>query len=156
MFARHNRLMGVIYLCADLLLALASFGVATEFRTHLVVRPLYSPAHYPWIILLTVALWMGVAVASGIYRDVDEQDLRRTLGDPFRVGFASTLFLFAVTFAFKLEYISRLLLGLYALTDLFLMIAFRLVARRFGTALRGSVAGFRNFLLVGIATPLVA
>lgn len=149
MFARHNRLMGVIYLCADLLLALASFAVATEFRTHLAVRPLYLPAHYPWLILLTVALWVGVGVASGIYRDVDEQDLRRTLGDPFRVGFASTLFLFAVTFAFKLEYISRLLLGLYALTDLFLMITFRLVARRFGTALRGSVAGFRNFLLVG-------
>ena len=48
-----------------------------------------------------------------------------------------------------MEFISRLLLGIYALIDLLLMIAFRLVARRFAVPLRRSVAGFRNFLLVG-------
>ncbi len=57
MFARHNRLMGVIFLFADVLLALASFGLAHEIRSHLAsVRPLYPLSNYPWIIPLTVVI----------------------------------------------------------------------------------------------------
>jgi len=54
-----------------------------------------------------------------------------------------------LTFALQLEFISRLVLGIYALLDLFLMIAFRLLAWRFAEPLRRSVAGFRHILLVG-------
>jgi exopolysaccharide biosynthesis polyprenyl glycosylphosphotransferase len=150
MFARHNRLMGVFYLCADLLLALASFGLAREIRAHLPITPPFIPlSHYPGIVPLAVALWIGVGLAAGIYREVHEEDLRRTFGDPLKVSLVSTTLLFAVTFALKLEFISRLLLGFYALIDLFLMICFRLVARHFAAPLRRSVVGFRNFLLVG-------
>ena len=95
------------------------------------------------------SLWVGVGVVAGIYREVHEEDLRRAFADPLKVGLASTILLFALTFALKFEYISRLLLGIYALMDLFLMIVFRLVAWRFAAPLRRSVAGFRNFLLVG-------
>ena len=150
MFARHNRLIGIIFLLADVLLALASFGLAYEIRSHLAgVRPLYPLANYPWIVPLTALLWVGVGVAAGIYREVQEEDLRRVFADPLKIGLASTILLFALTFALKLEFISRLLLGIYALTDLLLMIIFRLVAWRFAAPLWQSVAGFRNFLLVG-------
>ena len=50
MFARHNRLMGIIYLFGDVLLALVSFGLAHEIRSHLASsRPLYSLSNYPWL-----------------------------------------------------------------------------------------------------------
>jgi exopolysaccharide biosynthesis polyprenyl glycosylphosphotransferase len=150
MFARHNRLFGLFYFCSDLLLALVSFGLAYEIRARLATpRPLYPLSNYPWIVPLAIVLWMGVGVAAGIYREVDEEDLRRSLTDPLKVCLVSTLLLFALTFALNLYFVSRLLLGLYALIDLVLMIAFRLLARRFAAPLRRSVAGFRNFLLVG-------
>lgn len=149
MFARHNRLIGVIYLFADLLVALASFALAHELRAHLTERHLYPLVFYPWIVPLSVALWIGVGVAAGIYRTVREEDLRRVFADPFKVGLASIVLLLAFTSALKLVYISRLLLGLYALVDCFLMISFRLIARRYAAGLRRSVAGLRNFLLVG-------
>jgi exopolysaccharide biosynthesis polyprenyl glycosylphosphotransferase len=150
MFARHNRLIGSIFLIGDALLAGASFGLAYGIRSHLAgARPLYPLSNYPWIIPLAAVLWVGVGMAAGIYREVREEDLRRVFTDPLKVGIISTTLLFAVTFALKLEFLSRLLLGIYALVDLLLMIIFRLVAWRFAESLRRSVAGFRNFLLVG-------
>jgi exopolysaccharide biosynthesis polyprenyl glycosylphosphotransferase len=150
MFARHNRLMGSIFLFGDALLAVASFGLAYEIRSHLTgARPLYPLSNYPWIIPLAAALWVGVGVAAGIYREVREEDLRRVFADPLKVGLISTVLLFALTFALKLDFISRLLLGIYALMDLLLMTIFRLMAWRYAAALRRGVVGYRNFLLVG-------
>jgi exopolysaccharide biosynthesis polyprenyl glycosylphosphotransferase len=152
MFARHNRMIGVLYVLADLFLALASFWAAYEIRTHLVIpRPLYALSIYPWIVPLAVGIWVVVGLAAGIYREIREEELRRAFLDPLKVGLISTTLLFAVTFASKLEIISRLLLGLYAAVDLVAMTAFRLVARRLAGPLRRSVAGLRNFLLVGDA-----
>jgi exopolysaccharide biosynthesis polyprenyl glycosylphosphotransferase len=150
MFARHNRLIGIFFLVIDVLLALASFQLAIEIRSHLPeARPFYPLSNYPWFIPLTVLLWVGVGVAAGIYREVHEEDLRRAFADPLKIGIVSTIILFALTFALQLEFISRLVLGIYALLDLLLMITFRLVAWRFAEPLRRSVGGFRNFLLVG-------
>jgi len=150
MFARHNRLMGIYYAAADLLLAPASFAVAYEIRAQLITpRPLYPLANYRGIIPLAVALWTAVSVLSGIYREVREEDLRRVFLDPLKVGIVSAILLFAATFALKLFLVSRLLLGLYAVIDLGSMICFRLVARRFAAPLRRSVAGLRSFLVVG-------
>ena len=150
MFARHNRLIGIIFLIADVLLVLTSFGLALEIRSHLPgARPFYPLSNYPLFISLTLVLWVAVGVAAGIYREVREEDLRRVFADPLKVGLVSTVVLFAATFALKLEFTSRLLLGIYALIDLLLMIGFRLAAWRFAAPLRRRVAGFRNFLLVG-------
>jgi exopolysaccharide biosynthesis polyprenyl glycosylphosphotransferase len=150
MFARHNRLIGIIYLFGDVLLALASLGLAHEIRAHLgSLRPLYSLSNYPGFVPLVAVIVAGVGLLAGVYREVREEDLRRAFVDPLKIGLASTILLFALTFALQLEFISRLLLGIYALLDLLLMIIFRLVARRFAAPLRRSVAGFRYFLLVG-------
>ncbi|MGH6629206.1 MAG: nucleoside-diphosphate sugar epimerase/dehydratase, partial [Burkholderiales bacterium] len=144
MYSRHDRIVGRLYLAADALLALASFGLAYAVRAHLVSpRPLFPLSYYFWIVPVSVGIWMGTGLALGIYRQVREEELRRSFVDPIKVGFIATVFLFALTFAFKLEYISRLLLGFYAAADLALMILFRLVARRL------SVGGFRHVLLVG-------
>ena len=73
MFARHNRMIGALYLLADLLLALLSFWVAYAVRARLVsLRPLYPVSFYPGLIPLAVGIWIGVGVAAGIYREIRE------------------------------------------------------------------------------------
>jgi len=144
MFTRHNRILGALYLVGDALVALAAFALAYGLRAYVISpRPLFSPTHYLWIVPLTVGLWVGVGLTLGVYREIRTDELRPAFVDPLKVTFAATTLLFALTFAFKLEYISRLLLGFYAVIDLLLMVVFRLVARRL------SFGGARQFLLVG-------
>ncbi len=144
MFARHKRMIGRLYLAGDALVAVASFALAYALRAHVFSpRPLYSPENYLWIVPLVAGLWVGTGVVLGVYRDVRENEWRSALTAPLKVSFLAALLLFAVTSAFRLEYISRLLLGFYVIIDLALMVAFRLVARRL------SVGGFRHILLVG-------
>jgi exopolysaccharide biosynthesis polyprenyl glycosylphosphotransferase len=150
MFARHNRLIGLLYLFADFLLVLASLGLAEVLRIQFPgVRQFFPIANYPWIVPLIVVLWIGVGLVAGIYREINEENLRRSFADPLKVAFAATVFLFAALSVVKFQYISRLLLGIYALIDLLMMICFRLAARAFAAPLRRSVSGLRNFLLVG-------
>jgi exopolysaccharide biosynthesis polyprenyl glycosylphosphotransferase len=113
------------------------------------VRQFFPISNYPWIVPLIVALWIGAGVVAGIYREIHEEDLRRAFADPLKVAFAATVLLFAVISVVKFQYISRLLLGIYALIDFLMMTGFRLVARAFAGPLRRSVSGLRNFLLVG-------
>lgn len=153
MFSRHNRVFGAFYLFADVVLALLSFWVAWQIRAHgIIPRPLYSLSNYPWVIPLCLGIWIAVGLLAGIYREIKEEDLRRAFGDPLKVGIISTVLLFAATFAIKFQYLSRLLLVLYAATDLVAMTVFRLVARRFSGPLRRSLGGVRNILLVGNGT----
>lgn len=150
MFSRHNRIIGLIYLAVDATLALASFGLAYWIRLHGVSpRPLYQLSNYFWIVPLCTGLWVGVGIVLGVYREIREEELRRAFLDPIKIGFIATTLLFAFTYAIKLEYISRLLLGLYATLDLVAMVLFRLAGRWLSEPLRRALAGLRHFLLVG-------
>jgi exopolysaccharide biosynthesis polyprenyl glycosylphosphotransferase len=150
MISRHERIISGLYLAADALLALASFWLAHWARADLISpRPLYPVFYYLWIVPVTIGTWIGVGLALGIYREIREEELRRAFLDPIRVALISATLLFAFIFAFRLEYISRLLLGLYAVADLAAMILFRLAARGLSAPLRRTFGGFRHFLLVG-------
>src|SRR5215472_347208 len=150
MFSRRNRMIGVFYTLADALLAVSSFWLAYFIRARLTtLRPLFPSVFYLWVVPLAVVLWVVVGLLAGIYRDVLEAEPRRTFADPVKVGLISTALLFALTFAFKLEYISRALLGMYAVIDLGAMVLFRLAMGHLGGSLRRTFQGFRHFLLVG-------
>ena len=156
MFSRHKRMIGVLYLLADATLALASFALAYWARIQFVtLQPLYPDPNYLWIVPYAVALWLIVGLVTGTYREIQEENLLRSFWDPFKAAFLGTALLFATIFAFKLVYISRLLLALYAVILLLAMIAFRLAARRLGDPLRRTFGGYREFLLAGDA-PSVA
>lgn len=150
MFSRHNRIIGLFYLAADIVLALASFVLAHWVRFNMsFIRPLAPLSYYTWIIPVCVGIWVAVGLATGIYREIHEEEFRRVITDPLKVAFPATTILFAFTFALQLEYLSRLLLGFYAATDLVMMVLFRWVARRHGDRLRRMFSGLRHFLLVG-------
>ena len=152
MFSRHKQMMGVLYLLADATLALASFALAYWVRASFITpQPLYRDPNYFWIIPYAIALWIVVGLMTGTYREIQEENLLRTFWDPFKAAFLGTTLLFATIFAFKLVYISRLLLALYAIILLLGMIGFRLAARRLGDPLRRNFGGYREFLLVGDA-----
>jgi len=156
MFSRHNRMIGVLYALTDALLALASFFAAHWIRLHLSgLRPFYPVWYYLWILPLLPALWVGTGWVTGLYRDVEADEPRRALTGPIKVAVIATVLLFAFISAFKLEYISRSLLGLYATIDLVLMIVFRRAASHALGRLGASSGGFRHFLLVGATSEAV-
>ncbi|MCL5006478.1 MAG: sugar transferase [Acidobacteria bacterium] len=150
MFSRHKRMIGVLYLAADAMLALGSFALAHWVRSAVIIpQPFYPATNYLWIVPLSITLWIGIGLMTGIYREIQEEKLFRVFWDPFKVAFFGTALLFAITFALKLEFISRLLLGFYALIDFFAMMVFRLAARRLGDPLRRTFGGYREFLVAG-------
>ncbi|HZP02956.1 MAG TPA: sugar transferase [Terriglobia bacterium] len=150
MFARRNRMRGALYALVDALLALASFALAHWVRAHVVTpRPFYPASHYAWVIPLAVGILLLVGFALGIYRDTHTETVSRAFRNPLKVSFISTSLLFAVTFAIKFEFISRLLLGFYAVIDLAAMILFRLMAPYLAGPVRRTFSGFQNYLLVG-------
>jgi exopolysaccharide biosynthesis polyprenyl glycosylphosphotransferase len=150
MFSRHNRMIGVFYLLADAALVLIGFWLAYLIRAHLgAARPLYPAYYYLWIAPVAVGISAGVGVATGVYREIREEELRRAFADPLKVGFISAALLFALSFAFQAEYVSRLLLGFYAVLDLLAMILFRLLARTLAGRVRHALTGYRHFLVVG-------
>lgn len=152
MFSRHKRMIGILYLLADAALGLASFALAYWVRVRFITRqPFFPDPNYLWIVPYAIALWLFIGLATGTYREIQEEKLLRTFWDPVKVAFLGTALLFATIFAFKLVYISRLLLGFYAIIDLLAMVAFRLAARRLGDPLRRTFGGYREFLLVGDA-----
>ena len=144
MFSRHKRMIAVLYLVADAMLALGSFALAHWVRSAVITpRALYPIRNYFWIVPLAILLWLGIGLMGGIYREIQEEKLIRAFRDPVKVAFWGTALLFAITFAFKFEFISRLLLGFYALIDLFAMVVFRLTARSLGDPLRRTFGGYR-------------
>ena len=146
-------MIGILYLLADAVLAMASFGLAYWVRAQFITpHPLYPDSNYVWIVPYAIVLWIGVGLATGSYGEIQEEKLLLTFWDPVKVAFLGTALLFATIFAFKLVYISRLLLGLYAIIDLLAMVTFRLAARRLGDPLRRTFGGYREFLLVGDAS----
>ena len=123
----------MLYMVADGVLALASFWAAHAIRSRLAtLRPLYPAYYYIWIVPVAAGIWLAVGVAAGIYREIREDELGHAFLDPLKVSLISTMLLLALTSALKVEYISRLMLGLFATLDLVAMISFRLLARNVG------------------------
>ena len=148
-------MIAALYAFGDALLVLASFWFAHYARAHFfpALRVLYPAQFYLWIVPIILLIWIGVGFAVGMYREVRRQvrgeSWRSILWDPLKVSLLSTLILFAFISAVKAEYISRLMIGLFAVTDPAAMILFRLVARQLRGTLRRTFGTAVNFLVVG-------
>jgi exopolysaccharide biosynthesis polyprenyl glycosylphosphotransferase len=151
MFSRQNRLIASFYVAGDAALALASYWFAYSARAHLFphLRQFWVTPFYLWLILLIPVVWVTVGLSTGVYRDILEEDWRFVFWNPLKVCVICALVLFALTFAARALYISRLLMVLFVCTDLAAMILFRIVVRNFGGALRDTFGSKRSFLIVG-------
>jgi exopolysaccharide biosynthesis polyprenyl glycosylphosphotransferase len=153
MFSRQHRVAAALYILGDALTVLASCGLAYYVRLQLFAHErahaLFPARSYLWLVPVVILIWIVTGSAAGIYREIQEEAWRSILWDPFRASLIATLILFAVTYAVKGEYISRLLIGAFAVTVLAGLISFRLLVRAFGGALREAFGGVRHFLVVG-------
>lgn len=151
MFSRHNRTIAALYLLGDALMVLASCFLAYYARSHFFphIRSLYLGRFYFWMLPAVLLIWIATCLATGIYREIREEDWRSVFWSPLKVNVVATLILFAFTFAVKGEYVSRLLIILYSAAALASMIALRLVARQLGPSLRAAFGTVRHVLVVG-------
>ena len=150
MFAHREKAFKLFTGVGDGVVALAAFGLAYLLRASLDSLPeLYPLRYYPWLVPLVVGLWLAVGFVLRTYREVGEASVERALVDPVKVFGLGTLVLFALTFALKLDYVSRLLLGLFAVFDLLLMVFLRLLLRKLGVRFTHWLAGSKHFLIVG-------
>jgi len=150
MFSRQNRMIASLYMAGDALLALGSYLLAYSARAHFFphLREFWNTPFYTWIVPFIPLIWIGVGLAAGIYRDILEEDWRFVFWNPLKVCAIGSLILFALTFALRVLYISRLLMSLFGATAFAAMVVFRLLVRKFGGALRDTFGSVRHFLIV--------
>ncbi|HEY6290092.1 MAG TPA: sugar transferase [Terriglobia bacterium] len=150
MFSRQNRMIASLYMVGDAVLALASYWLAYSARAHFFphLGEFWNTPFYTWIVPFIPLIWITVGLAAGIYRDILEEDWRFILWNPVKVCAICSLILFALTFALRALYISRLLMSLFAAADFAAMVLFRLLVRNFGGALRDTFGSVRHFLIV--------
>jgi exopolysaccharide biosynthesis polyprenyl glycosylphosphotransferase len=135
----------------DGLVLLAAFPLAYLVKTRVLpsdLTSLYDPSVYfapAGIFAVAVLVFLA---RRGAYEPLAFLHLRPLIvplvgafGQAFLVGYA-------ILFAFKLGYVSRLFVGIYAGTALLFLLAARLTLRRFATRLRASGAGAARVLLV--------
>jgi exopolysaccharide biosynthesis polyprenyl glycosylphosphotransferase len=146
--AAHYRHLAQI---TDGLLLLLAFPLAYTVKTRVLpadLTSLYDPSVYfapAGIFAIAMLVFLD---RRGAYGPLAFLHLRE-LFVPVATAFGQALLVgFAILFAFKLGYVSRLFVGLYAATGLFLLLSSRLTLRRFAARLRASGAGAARVLLV--------
>ena len=150
MFTHRKKALQYFTIFGDGLISLASFALAYRVRLGLEFLPdLYPLQYYSWLVPLVVGLWLSVGFSLRLYRDMDDNGLGYVVGAPVRVAAVATPALFALTFALKLHYVSRLLLGMFAVFDLLLTVGFRLLMRVLDERFPHWLAVPRNVLVVG-------
>ena len=150
MFTHRIKALQLFTVFGDGLVAIASFALAYRVRLSLEFLPeLYPLEYYSWLAPLVVGLWIVVGFSLRLYRDIDDSGPGYVVGAPVRVAAVATPALFALTFALRLHYVSRLLLGMFAVFDLLLMVGFRLLVRILDERFPCWLAEPRNVLVVG-------
>ncbi|MFP6663271.1 MAG: exopolysaccharide biosynthesis polyprenyl glycosylphosphotransferase [Deltaproteobacteria bacterium] len=146
--AAHYRNLAQI---TDGLVLLLAFPLAFLVKTRVLpsdLTSLYDPSVYFTPAGIFAIALLVFLVRRGAYGPLAFLHLRALLV-PVAAAFGQALLLvFALLFAFKLGYVSRLFVGLYAGTGLLLLLASRLILRRFAAELRASGLGAARVLLV--------
>lgn len=157
MFSSENRLLRALYMAMDGLIAVASFWAAQTVRSRIPwIRALFPIYNYVWILPLILLIWLTVGWANGLYTRALEARLLRVVPLLIKISVFSTLLLFAATFAMHYEHLSRTLLGIFAVFDLFGMIGLRVLTAKWNEPLHRGLGGYRHFLLVGDTPQAVA
>jgi len=99
-----------------------------------------------WAILL---LWSLLFYLTGLYRFWRGQGFWKETWGVFKAVFISSLILGFTVFALKYQFVSRIFIFLFALLDLFFVIAGRIVIRKLILFLNQKIERFRVILIIG-------
>ena len=151
MFTRRARLLWLLLILSEIILAALAFESAYLLRTITPGLPLFflSPGVIVALLVIAAVLWAGTGLVLGVYRHPDGFDARRTLRETLRQSFWFALLIAAAIFALKLGEISRTFVILFLFLNLLAQAAYRLMAHRMREVLQRGFADHRHYLIVG-------
>jgi exopolysaccharide biosynthesis polyprenyl glycosylphosphotransferase len=142
----------------DLVLTTLAFLLAWWLRSHLAPQlapslfptELYPLARYLGLLPLVLAIWTLLLVTREAYTSRRTVALAAEVWQVVQVVGAGTLTLAAAGWLLRLDFVSRPFLVLFALINLFFLVAEKLALRLLARRVRRSGANYRSLLIVGI------
>ena len=119
-----------VVITLDLILTAASLVIAYHLRDVLFRGyrpPLYPLSTYLWLLVVILPSWYFSLNLAGAYALEEPRSRRRVAWDIARGVSLGIGFYGAVTFLVRIYYVSRLFIGLFAITDFLLLTSARLV-----------------------------
>ena len=113
----------------DLILTAASLVIAYYLRDVLFRgyrAPLYPLSMYLWLLVVVLPSWYFSLSVAGVYAFEEPKQWRRTAWDIAKGVTLGVGFYGALTFLIRIYYVSRLFIGLFAVTDFLLLASARL------------------------------
>jgi len=107
---------------------------------------------FSWYLILILPIFLAWSILfylMGLYRSWRGQGFGKETWGVFKAVFISSLLLGFTVFALKYQFVSRLFIFIFALFDLFLVIAARVSTRRLILLFNRNIERFRMILIVG-------
>jgi len=157
MLKQRARALAGGLIVADLLLTTVSLGIAYELRNHLFralwpsafAGPLYPFSQYVIVLAMILPVFALALVASGFYGSRRTLPLWEELWGAAKAVFLGTATLALLVYAFRLTYVSRPFLFLFALIDFLLLAGEKLAIRSAAQTARARGYNFRTVVLAG-------
>jgi exopolysaccharide biosynthesis polyprenyl glycosylphosphotransferase len=151
MFTRRARLLWLLLVFSDLILAALSFEVAYLLRSAMPGMRLFflTPGTLAGLLLTAALLWAAVGFPLGVYRGPVSFDPARILRRTVSQTFWFALLLATAIYLLKLGDVSRVFIALFVFLNFVLQAGYRLMAHKMREVLLRGFASHRYYLIVG-------
>ncbi|MFQ5900032.1 MAG: sugar transferase [Thermodesulfobacteriota bacterium] len=152
MLRQKTRLVISAIYIFDIVLTIVSFFIAYRVRDTYFAGSygsLVSVKYYLWLLLLIIPVWSFLFYYFRVYESFRTKPFWMDPWKIFKVVFWGVLFLGTSVFIFKLQHVSRLFIGLFALVNLVLLCLEKTIIRSIASSVRKKGYNYRNILIVG-------
>jgi len=153
MLKEQAKIFGRLHKLLDMLITAMSFYLAYLCKIHVLPAPyrgLVNLQHdYAVLMLLILVIWHFTLRAHGVYGSFRPKPLTTVMWRCTKAVSIGMLLLFMGIYLFKIEGISRILLGLFYLINLGLLFASKGIALMILRRYRSRGYNFRNMLIIG-------
>jgi exopolysaccharide biosynthesis polyprenyl glycosylphosphotransferase len=153
---KHSEVLRGLLALADLGVVAAAWTTATwlRFVSGWLPEPehAYTLSDYPWLLLGILPIWHILLRWRGLYDGHRVHSLLSETRRLVEVCALGTLFLASLTFFGRLAWVSRLTVGLFAISSAVCLVASRIVLRALLRSLRRRGRFVQNVLIVGTGT----
>ncbi len=137
---------------ADMVLTILAFFLAYFLRNAYLSQyfgRLFPLSQYSNLLVIVIPVWGVLFLSFSTYRSFRTSSLIEEIYQLFKVIFFGSLILSLWLFLLKYDFVSRLFISFFALTNFIFLIAFRLVVRGLSRWARRKGYNYRNMLIVG-------